>query len=120
MEQTFEFPSSFLKVCAKHPNMIQHITNLNIINNCSDICFNKNIKIGYDSNKCIISCKEKGYNYEYNNICFHQCPDYTHAIQNNSNDALICFDKNPEGYYLDKDGFYKECFNSCKFCYGWK
>ena len=99
--------------------MIQHITNLNIINNCSDICFNKNIKIGNDSNECVTSCKENGYDYEYLNICFHQCPDYIHAIVNNNcNNSLICLDKNPEGYYLDEDGFYKECFKTCKFCYG--
>ena len=30
----------------------------------------------------------------------------------------ICLDRNPEGYYLDKDNFYKECFEKCKFCYG--
>ena len=54
------------------------------------------------------------------NICFHQCPDFTHAIQNNNNNdnALICLDKNPEGYYLDIDGFYKKCFKNCKFCFG--
>ena len=119
MDRTYEFPSSFLKVCSKQPNMIQNISNLNIINDCEDICFNKNIKIGNDSNECISSCKDNGYDYEYINICFHQCPDYTHAIyQNNDNNALICLDKNPEGYYLDNDGFYKKCFESCKFCYG--
>ena len=65
------------------------------------------------------SCKENKYDYEYLNICYHQCPDYTHAIQKNiSDDALICLDKNPKGYYLDIDGFYKECFETCKFCYG--
>ena len=53
------------------------------------------------------------------NICFHQCPEFTHAIQNNNDDnALICLDKNPEGYYLDIDGFYKKCFKNCKFCFG--
>ncbi len=79
MERTYEFPSSFLKVCSKQSNMIQNIiTNLNIIIDCEDICFNKNINIGNDSNECISSCKDKGYNYEYIYICFHQGPDYTH------------------------------------------
>ena len=118
-KKTFENISSFSKICAKQPNMKQKISNLNITNNCSDICFNKNIKIGNDSNECITSCKEHGYDFEYLNICFHQCPEYTHAIiNNNSNNSLICLDKNPEGYYLDIDGFYKECFESCKVCYG--
>ena len=120
MERTFADKSIYFKVCANQPNMIQNITNLHITNDCSNICFNKNIKIGYNSNECITSCKEKGYDYEYLNICFHQCPEYTHAIyQNNiNNNALICLDKNPEGYYLDNDGFYKKCFESCKFCNG--
>ena len=33
-------------------------------------------------------------------------------------DVLICLDKKPEGYYLNEDGFYKNCFESCKSCYG--
>ena len=32
--------------------------------------------------------------------------------------VAICLDRNPEGYYLDVDGFYKKCFDNCKFCYG--
>ena len=27
-------------------------------------------------------------------------------------------DKEPEGYYLDEDGFYKKCYEGCKICYG--
>ena len=65
MAATFENISSISKVCAEQPNMKQKISNLNITNNCSDICFNKNIKIANDSNECITSCKEHGYDYEY-------------------------------------------------------
>ena len=121
MNLTFEYPNSFFKICSQQTDMINYLTqeNLNDRNQCSNICFRNNIKIPYDSNECITSCKNKGYEYEYLNICYHSCPDFTHAIyQINNNNALICLDKNPEGYYLDTNGFYKNCYQSCKFCYG--
>ena len=99
--------------------MKNYLSNKGIINNCDDTCFKKNIKIGYDKNNCITSCKEIGYSHEYLNICYNKCPEYTHAIKTeNRNDVLICLDKKPEGYYLDTDGFYKECYESCKLCDG--
>ena len=32
--------------------------------------------------------------------------------------VAICWDRNPKGYYLDEDKFYKECYEKCDFCYG--
>ena len=105
------------KVCAKQENMKKYLSEQNIINNCDDICFKNNIKIGFNNNICIESCKENGYDFEYLNICYNECPEYTHSIHiENKNDTLICLDKKPQGYYLDTDGFYKKCYDPCKLC----
>ena len=53
-----------------------------------------------------MSCKESEYNYEYNNLCHNKCPDKTYNIEN----KYLCFDTNPEGYFLDlENSVYKKC-----------
>jgi len=116
--------------CANEYNMKNYLLSLNLSNNCSDICFKKNIKIDIIDKECINSCKDNNYKYECNNICYNECPNGSHIIikdiKNKDNifiefedGVAICLDRNPEGYYLDKDdGFYKICFETCKFCYG--
>ena len=117
------------KKCANRYNMKNYLSTQNIRNNCSDICFIKNIKIDITKNECINSCKVHGYNYECNNICYTECPERTYIILKNISNkntlfdeyddkVSICLDRNPEGYYLAEDGFYKECFPSCKFWSG--
>ena len=107
MARTFDNCSSFLKICSKQNKMKNYISSKKLNNNCSHDCFKQNMKIGNDSNTCISSCKEQGYNFEYLNICYKNCPKYTHAIKKNNNISLICFDKKP---------VYKECYKSCKLC----
>ena len=96
---------------------------------CSDICFQPNIKIDLNNNICLESCFENGYNKEYNNICYYECPKGTllnnnlcedNICLNNYEDNLLnCSGKTPEGYYLDTyDNLYKKCFYKCKYCYG--
>ena len=101
MSSTFSLPSPYLKICANQNQMKAYLSTLSYItyNNCSDICFNPNIKLDIGKNECIISCKDNGYQFEYNNICYNQCPENTHYV-NSDEDVLLCFDKNPEGYYL--------------------
>ena len=56
MTNTFYLPTtSSYKICANKTNMKNHLSHYynNIINNCSDICFIKNMKIDIYSNKCI-------------------------------------------------------------------
>ena len=117
-DSAFQYLSSFqnLKICSKKTKMKSFISAEGLNNKCDDQCFKPNMKIGYNKNTCITSCKGQGYNYEYLNICYNNCPKYTHAIHSNNNKALICLDKKPEGYYLDTDEFYKKCYESCKLC----
>ena len=54
------------------------------------------------------------YQFEYNNICFNDCPNDTYKIFINRN---ICILEIPENYYLDNnDNIYKECYYKCKKC----
>ena len=88
------------------------------IYNCSHECFDKNIKLDFENNKCIESCSESTNIFEYNNICFDKCPYKNYPIL--INDKYLCVEKIPEdGFYLDNDdNIYKQCYETCKNCYG--
>ena len=61
--------------------------NPNYINNCSDNCFlNSKKVIISETSSCVLECKDD-YIYEYNNICYRDCPDGTHI---SSDEANIC------------------------------
>ena len=51
--------------------------NLNYLNNCSDICFEKSrtIKVTEDR-ECVYDCMDENhfYSYEFDNICYKTCP----------------------------------------------
>ena len=118
-----------VKICSNETNMQNYLFSQNKNDNCSDICFVKNIKLDIIKDECINSCKDNGYNYVCNNICYDECPEGTYPIIKNisnkynlsieyEDSVVICLDRNPEGYYLEEDGFYEKCFETCKFCYG--
>ena len=119
---SFSHLASNLKICANKEQMKKYLLNQTQIkfNNCSDICFIKNIKLDLNKNECIYSCKDNEYNYELNNICYHQCPNGTLPVLKDEmdNDVFLCLNKKPEDYYLDENGFYKKCFNNCRSCFG--
>ena len=115
---SFNLLKKSLKICANGPNLKNYLINQQFNNiDCSNICFQNNIKLDITNNQCINSCKDNGYKYEYNNICYNECPGNTHYI-NNDEDVLVCLDENPEGYYLEGQLYYLKCFESCKYCYG--
>jgi len=92
--------------------------------NCSDTCFQENSKIFIEQNICVDSCISTGYKYEYNRICYEECPLDTYILfqeenEVNENEVKECFDKEPDGYYFDiNNNTYKKCFKNCKFCFG--
>ena len=78
----------------------------NKVSDCSDQCFQNNIKINSDN--CVESCSD----FDYNNICYKKCPEGTYKLMNN-----ICSDIIPENYYFDNnDNIYKPCYQRCKKC----
>ena len=81
------FPN--IKCCIKDNSTINYLTEKgeNILCNCSDICFSKNLKlIDIEQNTCVESCSPN--KYEYNHICYNQCPNGTFPdnINNNCSD----------------------------------
>ena len=104
-----------LKVCINDSEttniLMSQIKNLDCIN----ICFEENIKISLNENKCFKSCNESQFKYEYKNYCYEKCPINSFI---KDNDEYICIDKNnDDSYYLDNNtGMYKECYKSCKKC----
>ena len=127
ISNAFNTESSYIKYCIEDINTINHLSG--IINiNCTDICFQENMKIDITNNICIESCLNTENNYEYNNICYNKCPKGTLVNNNICEDNLCnkeiqneieCLGKTPQGYYLDlSDELYKKCFENCKFCYG--
>ena len=119
----FDQISSTVKYCIHDINTKNYILGNNIISNCSDICFNKNSIIDINNNKCLDPCSEDSYIYKYNNTCFIECPKDTYPLfcdgSECNNNKRECFDKVPQGYYLDiNNNVYKECFEKCKSCFG--
>ena len=115
-ERIFEATFSKLKICINELSKNKLYSLYEKEYNCNDICFNKNIKIDLNQNRCIKYCNESEYKYEYNNFCYEKCPYNTYTII----DKYLCLDNKPEGYYLDnKDLNYKKCFDKCKNCYGY-
>ena len=103
---------SNLKVCIRDENTINKLNEYKNLINCSDICFNENIKIDSKENKCVNNCDEIEFKYEFNNICYNECPNNTFPIE----DEYLCLDKKPEGYYLSNNEKYKKCYDTCKSC----
>ena len=117
LRKTFDYVTSNTKFCLIDEYTQNYLLNSNgFSSNCSDICFQKNIKLDIFLKECIETCQEHNYDYECNNICYHSCPDNTYVSVTT---PFICYDRNPIGYYLDSSEFiYKECYQTCKYCYG--
>ena len=72
---------------------------------------------------CVKSCINYGFEYEYKNICYHECPNGSYSLFYDEEDSIInskeCFEQKPQGYYLDiNEKKYKKCYDNCKSCYG--
>ena len=71
-------------------------------NDCSDLCFQKNVKIDFLQATC--ECNEQ-YKYEFQVKCYDECPGNTPTFKNNK---YICEGPVPENYYLDEDEMYRK------------
>ena len=113
--RTFNSISSTTIYCIEDKETKDFLSEIN--SNCSNDCFKDNITIDYQNKKCIGTCSK----YEYNNICFNECPNGTYPLyyyQNNDfENSKQCFNNTPIGYYFDIDN-YKKCFENCYTCYG--
>ena len=81
-----------------------------------NICFENSSKLIVEKANCTLDCKtDNQYQYEFDNLCYEECPEDSHVISYNH---YLCI-KNPKNYYLDIDNdIYKPCFSKCDGCYG--
>ena len=115
---------SDLIFCIKDNYTKNYIFGNDKINICLEPCsndINKKIGIAYDG--CVKSCLNNGFEYEYKNICYHECPINAYPLfyddKDIINESKECFDQAPQGYYLDINAkSYKKCYELCKSCYG--
>ena len=120
--------STYVKYCIDDSSTQNSLTISSSKNDCSDTCFKANIRIDIVNNKCIEDlCLNIEYKYIYKDECYISCPDNTHELSCqdgetncvNEDNKILCYDTNPEGYYLDTaNNIYKKCYSSCKSCTG--
>ena len=65
---------------------------------CLEPCSNNNNKkINIFIDGCVKSCLNHGFEYEYKNICYHECPNNTYTLFNRKEDIINsskkCFEK---------------------------
>ena len=94
VEEIFSNINDNLILCINeenNPDIISDLSrqNPNYYNNCSDICFNKTIKIKInENNTCSFDCiNDDIYKFDYKNMCYESCPNGTH---NSTNNNFIC------------------------------
>ena len=110
VHESFNEINYYTKYCIKD----QETKNLlikNKNNDCSDLCFQKNVKIDFLQATC--ECNEQ-YNNEFLVKCYDECPGNNQTIKNNK---YICEGPVPENYYLDDEEMYRKCFSTCQKCY---
>ena len=104
--------NSNVKICINDTYTINRLLGNRFSSNCSDICFQENIKFDYEENKCVVLCSED--KFEYKNMCFEECPEGTFKTFISRN---ICLNYIPENFYLDSNSnIFKECYKTCKRC----
>ena len=105
------------------------------LESCSDDN-NKRISLSYEG--CIESCQKYEFEYEYNNVCYHECPNGTFSLlnrkeDNNSKNIRYCYPICDNYYYFDESNIYhctevlecpeeynklildkRECIDECK------
>ena len=117
----FKRISPYVKFCLEDSETKNYLfSGNNKESNCDDDCFKENIKIDIVNNSCIESCKNNGFNYEFNNICYYECPTGAYELECEGDDCIHsikeCFDITPEGYYFDKTtNKYKKCLDLDKY-----
>ena len=104
-ENMFDNCNENLRVCFNESTLAEGVkTQLShFIKDCSDDCFiGINHKFIIEKNKCIGLCnKDNTYRFEYNNICYEDCPKGTHT----SFEEFICEEdiNNINDKYIDGD-----------------
>lgn len=99
---------------------------------CEDPCFiNSQNKFIISERECIEHCYNSTYfQYEYNNICYSECPYWIHHSTGFLCEDIICFpnynnlenntciDRVPDGYFCNNEELrtIEKCDNKCEKC----
>ena len=59
----------------KTANLFSNLSSFD--NNCSYFCLGQKVK--FQTDICIDSCSSSDYKYEYNNVCYEECPKGTNS-----------------------------------------
>ena len=113
IENIFDGTNDKIILCYDESKMPSHFLNQakNYENSCKKLCIMNSKKFILDIEMCVDNCyNETIYKYEYNNICYKECPIRTH-LKNDSTylcegcpyyynyEQTECIDQMPEGYY---------------------
>ena len=109
---SFNVINSGIKICIKDSFTRNLFFGNESSDDCSDICFKNNKKFDLQQNQCKESCNED--KYEFNNLCYKECPEGTFKAFKVRN---ICLKSIAQNYYYDSDeDIYKECYETCQKC----
>ena len=120
-ETIFDKIAPYTKFCIQDSTLKQILSSYGKISDCSDVCFNGNMKVDITNKICVESCQNK--KYEEDNICLNECIIGNYPIFCETNDCdeypITCYNQAPEKYYFDSNTkSYKKCYKSCKNCNG--
>ena len=128
------FKIKFCRNIANSKIIRGELNEANILEKCGDPCFtNNNNKFIISNISCIDNCLNSIYKYEYNNICYSECPTGTEEYPKGSYFCIDILDykksfynykkkedinKIPIGYYYDNKikKIIKKCPEKCKTC----
>ena len=124
VDYSFESISSYVKICAYDENIKNILLQNGKSSDCSDICFEPNIKIDIINNKCIKSYLNRRndnneINKGHNNIVIEN-PESSFLLpdDNNFENNEKYYDNNKNENYLDiSNNIDKKCFKNCKYCF---
>ena len=131
--ESFVGLSSNIKFCINDEDTSNLLLGNESVSICYDECYHgKSDKIYLLNERCLEFCKILGYEYEYNNVCYKECPQGSYFLscdENNcDNNLKKCLAKVAQSYYLDLSDLTKSidiinpinktCYETCKFCKG--
>jgi surface protein len=102
----FKEVSPNLVFCIKDNYTKNYLFGEDKISICLESCSNENNKkINILIEGCVKSCINNRFEYEYNNVCYHECPNDTYSLfyddENYIYNSKECLEQMPQGYYLD-------------------
>ena len=124
IDYAFDSISSYVKICTYDENIKNILSQNGKSSDCSNICFEPNIKIDFVNNKCIKSFLRRLNNNEDNNNNYKRNLEGSFILSDNKQSDYE-FESNSNNYdrineteRIYSDGKDLTCYKNCKHCYG--